>query len=297
LTPVTPDLEMLHEARGGLFEAPRYHPGFGLLFTDARLGGVWLREASAAAKVVVPHRRGIGGLALHALDGLVITGRNVAHKTLDWAGSEVTTTVLLDAGDVAGVAGFNDLTVDTQGRVYVGSLAPGALEASAPLRASPGGVFRIDLDGSVRLAAGHMLVPNGMAFSPDGTLLYAVDSGRKVVYSFPVDAETGDLGDRKVVVEVDTGVPDGMAVAEDGSLWVAQAYAGLIGRYAPTGVLVEGWAIPALMVTSLCFGGDDGRHVFVTTGAATADGTAAIYAGQSDVAGAPVPPVRVTVGP
>jgi sugar lactone lactonase YvrE len=64
----------------------------------------------------------------------------------------------------------------------------------------------IDLDRSVRPVAEDILIPNGMAVTPEGKALYAVDSGRKVVFSFVVDPDTGDLSERKVVVEV-AGAP------------------------------------------------------------------------------------------
>lgn len=292
-----PDLSVVHRAPGGLLEAPRYDPALGLLFSDARRGGVYRLPATGECQVVIAHRRGIGGLALHEEGGLVVSGRNVAHKALDTDEGAAPTVVLLDATAQPRTASFNDLTVDGQGRVYVGSLATGALEAAERGQSpDPGAFFLIDLDGSSRVVADRVLMPNGTAHCPDGSLIYLADSARRLVFRFHVDEETGALGNQEVAFEVDAGVPDGVAGGEDGSIWVALAHAGMIGRYDQTGRLVQKLEVPDPMVTSLCFGGEDGRSLYVTSAARTSEESAAIFVGKADVAGTPIPKSRV-VGP
>jgi gluconolactonase len=292
-----PDLTRLHTAPGGLFEAPRYSASRGLVFSEARMGGVFALSQTGEVETVIAHRRGIGGLALHEDEAFVVTGRNVALKAADVDGTASPTTVLLDAAQCPNTAGFNDLAVDLAGRIYVGTHAVGALESfeANPNDPSPpsGDLYLIDVDGSHRIAAPDILIPNGAAVSPDGSWLYVGDSRRKVVFRFDLDGDTGDLRNQRILIEVDPGVPDGLTVAEDGSIWVAQPYSGLIGRYTPDGTLMETWSTPDQMVTSLCFGGPDSRQLFITTGATDATGTAAVYVGESDVAGAPVAPARV----
>jgi gluconolactonase len=66
----------------GLLEGPLWDIDRGLLVADAIVGGVWAFKDGPPA-LVVPHRRGIGGMALHAEGGIVVSGRNVAFKRFE----------------------------------------------------------------------------------------------------------------------------------------------------------------------------------------------------------------------
>src|ERR1700704_2263879 len=97
----------------GLVEGPRVDDDGNLFFSDVRGGGVFRRTPDGEVTIVVPKRRGVGGIALHADGGLVLSGRNVCHVR------DGETRILYERDDVGG---FNDLFADSQGRVYVGSL-------------------------------------------------------------------------------------------------------------------------------------------------------------------------------
>jgi sugar lactone lactonase YvrE len=90
-----------------------------------------------------------------------------------------------------------------------------------------------------------------------------------------------------------SGGADGLAVDEAGALWVALGPSGTVGRFTPAGVLDAELDVPAAFVASLCFGGDDGRDLFVTT-AQAADGTpGAVVRTRVDVAGTSVGAVAI----
>ena len=63
----------------GLVEGPRVDDADNLYFSDVHHGGVRRRAPDGTIDVVVPKRRGVGGIALHADGGLVISGRNICH--------------------------------------------------------------------------------------------------------------------------------------------------------------------------------------------------------------------------
>src|ERR1700754_2190602 len=127
----------------GLLEGPVYHPRRGLLASDATNGGVWQWDVGrgAAATCVVPHRTGIGGIALPADEGAVIPGRNVTYKRFSDAAPSphADAQVLIDRDPANGVIGFNDITVDPRGRVFVGFFGYSPTRQSEP---KPGGLFR-----------------------------------------------------------------------------------------------------------------------------------------------------------
>ena len=276
-----------------LLEGPVWHPTLGLMFADADKGGAYCLDRNGRITTVFEHRRGIGGMAWHENGGLVISGRNIAYKGPAAAG----TFVLFEKDPANGIVGFNDITTDSLGRIYAGALGflPTETELSGiggPSKGAP--LFLVEIDGSVRQVWPDIKLTNGMGFSPDGKLLYHADSGDRTVYVYDVAAD-GSLLRRRPFARTAEGLPDGLAVAVDGSVWVAVAHAGQVRVFGPDGALRKQIEFPIPMVTSLCFGGDDMADVYVMSGS---EGTSRTDAGtifhlRSGVPGIPVTPARV----
>lgn len=280
-------------ARGyGLIEGPVWDPARGLLFSDVLFGGVFCLGADGGVTDVFEHRRGIGGMALHAAGGLVVSGRNISYKPFD-GGATVT---LLDRDESAGNVGYNDLTTDGEGRIYAGSLGSSPVFDDG-LEPRAGNLYLIDLDGSARIVGEDVQLTNGLGLSPDGKLLYHSDSRRQTVFCYNV-AGDGSLGEKRAFVVPRHGVPDGLAVSEDGAVWVALAGARGVGVYERSGEEREFLAISQPMCTSLCFGGADLQDLYVVSGSEGADGdrAGAVYRTRTAVAGLAVPPARVSTG-
>ncbi|MCC6917880.1 MAG: SMP-30/gluconolactonase/LRE family protein [Alphaproteobacteria bacterium] len=270
----------------GLVEAPVWDAARGLYFSDVHNGGVYLLDAAGAVSTVIPKRKGVGGMALHAGGGLVVGGRNIA-----WV-KDGETRVLLSPDTVPGIIGFNDFTTDKAGRIYVGSLAFKVFSEEP----KPGFLHVIDLDGSMRTISEGVMLTNGLGFSPDGRRLYHSDArgGHVRVYDVKPD---GSVGPWQVFAELGEGhVPDGLKVAADGSVWIADARGGRVAVFEPDGMHREDVAVPQPMVTSLCFAGPDLRDLYVVTGS---DGSGREHGGsvfrtRAPVAGLPLAPARVT---
>lgn len=279
----------------GLLEGPVWDPARGLLVADAIGGGVWCLAAGELPRIVVPHRRGIGGMALHAAGGLVVSGRNVAFKSLSAGASEGETVVILGNDAAAGIVGFNDLTTDAAGRVYVGSLGFVPMHGREG-EGRPGNLHLVELDGSARIVVPDVLLTNGLGFSPDGKRLYHSDSLRRTVYLYDVGGD-GSLGGRRPFATISTGLPDGLAVAADGSVWVALAHGSCVAAFAPDGREIARIPVRVPMVTSLCFGGSDLRDLFIVTGSegSPSDLGACIFGTRSQVPGLPRPLARVAL--
>ncbi len=271
----------------GLIEGPVWDPARGLIFADVIFGGAYCLGTDGNVAPVINHRRGMGGLALHEDGGLVVSGRNIAIK-----GPGEATRVLLDNDPEAGRIGFNDLTTDAAGRVYAGALA--FRPVGAQEEPKPADLFCIDLDGSARAVGHDVLLTNGLGFSPDGRKLYHSESRRNRVRVYAV-AEDGGLGRHETFAAVEDGIPDGLAVATDGSVWVAVAHGGRVDVFEPDGGLRQSIAVPMPMVTSLCFGGAELRDLYVVTGSGGTDSDRAgsVYRLTVDVAGLAVPVARV----
>lgn len=276
----------------GLIEGPVWDPHRGLLFSDVLFGGVFALSRDGQVSSVFEHRRGIGGMALHAAGGLVVSGRNISYKGFD-GGATVT---LLDSDPDHGNVGYNDITTDAKGRIYAGSLGASPVFADGRTPQA-GNLYLIDLDGTSRVVGRDVQLTNGLGFSPDGRTLYHSDSRRSSVFSYSVSAD-GSLGEKRLFVRADKGVPDGLVVSLDGRVWVALAGEGHgVAVFAPDGKVDSFVEIPQPMCTSVCFGGDDLKDLYIVSGSegTGSDRGGAVYRHRCDVAGLPVALARVAI--
>lgn len=267
----------------GLVEGPRVDAENRLFFSDARNGGVFCRSADGSTETVVPKRRGVGGIALHADGGIVISGKNICHVR---DGESRTVFAREDT------PGFNDLFTDADGRVLVGSQKFNPFAEGE--RNVPGELYRVSGQDRAEVLYGDVLLTNGIGFSPDGRSLYHSDSTRGHVILHDV-GDDGSVSNRRALTETPGGAPDGLAVDEAGCIWVAVYGASAVMRFTPAGVLDLQLEVPAKAVASLCFGGPDRRDLYVVTGDNTEDRSlgGSVFRTRSDVAGLPAPLARV----
>ena len=161
---------------------------------------------------------------------------------------------------------FNDGRCDRQGRFWAGTMLIN-MAAGAPVgamyRYSAGQVepLKAQLDG--------FIVPNGLAFSPDGKTMYLSDSHPDVqkIWAFDYDTDTGIPHDRRLFVDMTEhpGRPDGAAVDADGCYWICGNDAGLIHRFTPDGKLDRSLSVPVKKPAMCAFGGADLDTLFVTS--------------------------------
>lgn len=161
---------------------------------------------------------------------------------------------------------FNDGRCDRQGRFWAGTMLMN-MAAGAPVgamyRYSAGQVepLKAQLDG--------FIVPNGLAFSPDGKTMYLSDSHPDVqkIWAFDYDTDTGIPHDRRLFVDMTEhpGRPDGAAVDADGCYWICGNDAGLIHRFTPDGKLDRSLSVPVKKPAMCAFGGADLDTLFVTS--------------------------------
>jgi D-xylonolactonase len=272
----------------GLVEAPVWDSEHGLFFSDVLGGGVYRLGLDDHIDLVIPKRRGVGGMALHADGGLVVGGRNIA-----WVGGDGETRILLEPAAIPGAIGFNDLTTDASGRIYVGSLCYRVF-ADPP---KPGFLHVIDLDGTMRTLSDGVMLTNGLGVSPDGARLYHSDARAGLVRVYEVKSD-GSVGPWKTFCTLGEGrVADGLKVAADGSVWVADARGSRVAVFEPDGAHRMDVAVPLPMVTSLCFAGTDLRDLCVVTGSegGPSEACGSIFRTRTDVAGQPLAPARVAI--
>ncbi|NNA84615.1 SMP-30/gluconolactonase/LRE family protein [Pseudomonas fragi] len=161
---------------------------------------------------------------------------------------------------------FNDGRCDRQGRFWAGSMLMD-MAAGAPV----GAMYRYSAGQTEPLTAQlqGFIVPNGLAFSPDGNTLYLSDSHPDVqkIWAFDYDTDSGTPHNRRLFVDMSKhpGRPDGAAVDADGCYWICGNDAGLIHRFTPEGKLDRSLAVPVKKPAMCAFGGADLDTLFVTS--------------------------------
>ncbi|MFA9559133.1 SMP-30/gluconolactonase/LRE family protein [Evansella sp. AB-rgal1] len=156
---------------------------------------------------------------------------------------------------------FNDGKCDPYGRFWAGTMDRYATKGK-------GALYCIDNNLIVSQKLDNVGISNGLAWSPDHSFMYYIDTLTKSVVRFDYDWKTGEIGNQKEVIRIPDGdgLPDGLTIDSEGNLWVAHWGGAKITNWNPvTGELLETISIPALNVTSCTFGGKDLDELYVTT--------------------------------
>ncbi len=145
------------------------------------------------------------------------------------------------------------------------ALAPdGTIYASDPAWSKgTGQVWRIDLSGRVTLAAPDMGTTNGIEVSPDGRTLYVNESVQREVWAFSI-SPGGELKEKRLITTFPDFRMDGMRCDADGNLFITRPGKGTVVKMSPAGAVLREIDVLGTRPTNLCFGGPDGRTVYVT---------------------------------
>ena len=154
---------------------------------------------------------------------------------------------------------FNDSGVDPLGHVWAATLVPSKAPVNGLFEYVPGSGL-LQRDRGIRAG-------NGIAWSPDGAVMYLVDSGARSIFRYERNPTDGAISRRTLFAEFreDEGVPDGLAVDLDGTLWCAMWGAASLVRLAADGRLMERTLLPVAYPSSCAFGGDDMSLLLVTS--------------------------------
>jgi len=157
---------------------------------------------------------------------------------------------------------FNDGSVDRAGRFWVGTME---YAETSPV----GELYLLAPDLSYQSMDRGFLCSNGITWSSDRRWMFFVDSRNHAIYRYRFDNEEGWLGERTVFVDATDlpGVPDGIEMDSEDTLWCAFWDGGQVVGFDTDGEARETIAVPAIRPTSLTFGGPDLTTMFITSAA------------------------------
>jgi xylono-1,5-lactonase len=153
---------------------------------------------------------------------------------------------------------LNDGVVDPSGRLWFGTMDNAE-------KAKTGAFYSFVRGSLTRTNIDSIAITNGPAVSPDGTILYFVDTLRGTIEA--ADIRGSALENRRLFARIDSrhGHPDGPTVDSEGCVWIS-LYAGWEAwRYSPSGELMERVRFPVANITKLALGGRDLRTAYATT--------------------------------
>jgi gluconolactonase len=179
-------------------------------------------------------------------------------------------TVLADAYQGKRLNSPNDIVVKSDGSVWFTDPSFGILSYYEGLKANPElptNVYRIGADGSIDVVMEGINQPNGLAFSPDESLLYIVESRANPRRILAYDVQEGRrLVNPRVAIDAGPGTPDGFRLDTDGNLWCGWGMGsdGLDGVHVfnPAGKLIGRIDLPE-RCANLCFGGVHRNRLFM----------------------------------
>lgn len=229
-------------------ECPLPDPAGGRLFwVDICRPAIHRCELATGALTTFMPGEMVSALALTG-EGLLVAARSGLRLVDPATGDPIRTLAHPEASRPANR--YNDGRLDSQGRFWVGALSILGEE-------NAGGLHRLDPDGSCRRMEKGLTLPNAMDWAPDESLMYLVETSRRLVYAYAFDRASGAIADRRTLIECPAdrpGEPVGLAVDREGCIWLSYWDGWRLERYAPDGGLMETRWMSVPRPTGIAFG-------------------------------------------
>lgn len=259
----TSPAELILDARCGVGESPVWSVAEQALYwVDIPAKKIMRWKGGSASTWTLPEM--VACIAQHAQGGWIAGMESgLFHVRLQASGG-VQSAKLVNAPHTVPGMRFNDGRCDRQGRFVVGTMMVNmAVGHGNPC------VSSYKNYSGLNLLVDGLVVPNGLAFSPDGCTMYLSDSHPSVqtIWAFDYDTDTGTPHKRRVFADMNPlpGRPDGAAMDTDGCYWICGNDAGLIHRFTPQGKLDKSLAVPVKKPAMCAFGGPQLDTLFVTS--------------------------------
>ena len=241
--------------------APTWHAGQKRIYwSDLTAGHLHAFDpATGEDRVCFDDGRPIGGITVQD-DGALLLFRDQANVVI-WRDGRVVKPIIQSIADFRQTH-FTSAVAGPGGRVYC---------ATQSDLHHPGRLLCLDVNGRLELIADTFGNPAGMGFSPDQRRFYFNDAHgtHLTTWRFDVNPDTGGLAGQVAFRDSgglhEPGAPRGLAIDDAGGVWIARWGAGVIQRCEPQGAVVQRVELPVKNPTGLCFGGEHGDRLYLTT--------------------------------
>jgi sugar lactone lactonase YvrE len=251
-----PALELIARSADQLGECPLWDDRDGRLYwVDSRAPAVKRVRIDTGTVEVTPLAETVGSIAFRARGGMLAATKSGIHF-LDPETGKLEPAARPEAQLPDNR--FNDGRCDRQGRFWAGTMSD--------VRRDPvGTLYRLDADLACTPLRNAIIIPNSLAWSPDGRTMYFADTFRHTIWAWDYDPATGAATRERVFADTGAGRPDGSCVDADGCLWNAEYGAARIVRYTPGGKVDRTIGMPVDNPTCCCFGGAQLDELYVTS--------------------------------
>lgn len=240
-------------------EGPTWHPPSNSIYwVDIVPGEILRTDLDSLTTRTISFPEMVGAAAPRVDGGIV------AAVATGFAGFDATGEVDRSIACLPDGVRMNDAKVDPAGRYWAGSCA-------LDFESGKGSLWLLDEDWRAHQVLDQLTQPNGLGWSPNGTVFYLVETQARIILSFDFDPVSSAITSApRVLVDSDsfTGFPDGLAVDTEGNLWVAEFGGGSIHKFTAAGNKVTTFPIPTQQPTSCAFVGPALDELWVTSAAA-----------------------------
>lgn len=258
-------------------EGPAFDRNGNLFFVDWERHAIYRRSPDGKIEEFYNTGGVPAGLAFHPDGSLWVADEGDDIHGLLRITQDGDATLIVSDYEGKALNGANDLIFDKAGNVYFSD--PWRSNAENPV----GGFYRYTVDGVLQQIDTGLAFPNGVALTHDGQFVILAETYRNRILRYRIGSD-GSIGPREVWAE--TTLPaggDGMAMAENGNLYVAHHGGSSVDIFDPAGKQVGSIAVPGAQVTNCAFGGSKRTTLVITECA-----TGSIYAIDLDVGGLPL---------
>jgi sugar lactone lactonase YvrE len=226
-----------------------------LWWVDSRWPAVKRFDPASGAVMMLVLPEVVGSIAFREKGGLLAATKSGIHF-LDPAGGPLEARANPEAHLPENR--FNDGRCDRQGRFWAGTMCDARRDPA-------GSLYRFDADFACTKLRNAIIIPNSLAFSPDGRTMYFADTNRHTIWAYDYDPASGAAAKERVFADTGSGRPDGSCVDAEGCLWNAEYGGWRLVRYSPAGKVDRVIDLPVANPTCCAFGGEDLGTLYVTT--------------------------------